>query len=345
MEIGRKASLKFATYLVILVAMSIYSVFFVKTIVFAATYFPVSGNFCQYAQSSTSCTSTNVLVNCASGTYRPSFSCTTSNPGCVSATATNSCGGSCKDCNGLGSCVTKTCAAGNNYGCAAGNFCSSLGSCVPPLPVGSSCNDCNQNFECASGNCGGGGASVCCDAGYRCCQVDSNCLNGFHCVANDCVPTFSTTVTFYSGWNMFSVTTRKVLNSFQDSCDLNNQFFTYYNASTKIWQPIYWYQLVGGKGYWFYNNQSQPCTTTFVGSELARSSDIPPLVTGFNLIGSNATVTQPVKMLSIKGNCIVNRTLFWNNTPGNQGWQVDASTLQAGMGYWVYVNSGCTSSP
>lgn len=187
MILNRKGLTKIAIYVVLFSAMIFYSTYFVKTFVLAASY--ISSNTCQYKQTTqNSCSPTTfTLVNCSSGTYRPSFNCQSSNPGCIPETGSSSCGGACTDCNVSGTCVSVNCTAGNKYGCASGNYCNNVSSCVSALPNGASCeNICSgSNFVCASGNCGNGGAAICCDAGYVCCVSNSDCSSGF-CLSNNC---------------------------------------------------------------------------------------------------------------------------------------------------------------
>jgi len=217
LKIGRKATAKFAIYIALFSAVLFYSVFISNYFyVFATSYYPIAGNTCAYRQSNANdCTTVSNQLNCASGTYRPSFSCTASNPSCTAETASASCA-VCGDCNAAGTCVAKTCVAGNQYQCAAGKYCTAVANtCSDTLANGVSCSACSSgNYQCTSGNCANGGASVCCDSGYRCCSVDGDCLTGYGCASNDCklaYPQWSSNVSVintvsYSEHSSFNVT-------------------------------------------------------------------------------------------------------------------------------------------
>jgi len=187
---NRKALTKTFIYIFLLFFFIIYVTYFSQFVqfIFAASYFPISGNLCAYKYNTgiNDCSTSPTQVNCGSGTYRPSFTCQATDPGCAAESASASCGAACTNCNGAGSCVSITCATG--FGCASGSYCTSAGSCTATLANGVSCSDCSLNSECTSGNCGNGGASVCCDAGYRCCSTNADCLSGYTCVSNDCKP-------------------------------------------------------------------------------------------------------------------------------------------------------------
>jgi len=146
---------KYAVYIILFATIIFYSTYFVKSLVFAVSYFPIQGNSCAFSGgTSNNCNTVAQQVNCPAGQYIPNFACSQNPPSCQQESGANSCSGPCSDCNGAGSCIAKTCVPGSNFACGAGSFCNNSGSCVATLPNGASCADCNIGGQCSSGNCG-----------------------------------------------------------------------------------------------------------------------------------------------------------------------------------------------
>jgi len=125
-----------------------------------------------------------------------------------------------------------------------------------------------------------------------------------------------------------------------DNCNIESKYFYYYNASTAKWETNTWNQVRGGKGYLFYSELPSSCATTFVGADTAVTADIPPLKAGYNLVGTNGTSSYSVD--SIKGNCVINNVLYWNDNPSSRQWQSSITTFEAGKAYWVNVVADCS---
>lgn len=297
---------------------------------------------------------------CAAGNYIPSgnYFCRGSEP-CTSGYCA-----ACGDCNGAGSCVSKTCTTG--YGC--GGYCNGGGSCTATLANGQSCSDCGLNSECTSGNCGNGGSSVCCDAGYRCCTSDANCLAGYGCVNYDCyqkptftsitpiTPNYPNTVSFSTAASPNSPATTvrlyvcKSNDGTSSGCGAGG---TWCSASATASNPSCSISTVLGVGtynyyaYIFDNNNlgatNNPKSGTFSVNKGTLAGSIS---------GNSVVYPTPVNIVPTEtniGDSDVNYT-FWRNTtvgsgtlvssakPGNPS--ADTSTLTAGTYSWILNSTG-----
>jgi hypothetical protein len=141
--------------------------------------------------------------------------------------------------------------------------------------------------------------------------------------------------TFYRGWNLISIPF-KTITAVQDPCNIFSKSFYYLNMQTKKWEITTGKQIEGGKGYWVYC-EAEECVAQVSGSGAVKASDIPPLIKGYNLVGT--TSSAPYDIQQIKGTCSISiGPLYWNAV--TQRW-VTVNTMEPGKGYWVYVNSDC----
>jgi len=365
-RLGNKGAAKFAIYVLILSALAVYSIFFAKELVYAISYYPVAGNLCKYQSSSANdCTTNSSTYLCSSGTYRPSFTCQATNPTCTAETASVSCNGACTDCNGAGACVSKTCVAGNNYGCASGSYCNATPSCVSTAANGQSCSCSGSplNGACTSGNCGNGGASVCCDAGYQCCSVDGDCAANTFCSSNDCkfaYPQWSTNVTSltspYTGpssLSSFNVTWTQANFSVSVVFFESNYTGTATNYTmTQLATNMYNYNITLGAGTYYWKSWANSSKNTWNNTPqfiiTISKGTLSGTIAGASVTYPNAVNVVPTR--STAGGDTDVTYVFWRNTSVNGGTQVssavaasptaDTSLLGAGTYSWILNSTG-----
>jgi len=363
-RMNNKGVAKFAIYILIFSALAVYSIFFVKDIVFAISYYPVAGNLCIYRSSSANdCTTNSATYNCASGTYIPSFGCTATGPSCTIETGSSSCNGACTDCNGAGSCVSKTCAAGNNYACPSGSYCNATPSCVATVANGQSCTCSGSplNGACTSGNCQNGGASVCCDAGYQCCSVDGDCAANTFCSSNDCkfaYPQWSNNVTsvlspYNTSISSFNVTWTQTNFSVSVVFFESNYTGTATNYTmTQLATNVYNYNLTLPTGTFYWKSWANSSKNTWNNTPQFIITVAKGVLLG-SIFGSDEVYPNPVNITPSRstpgGDADVNYT-FWRNTSVNGGALVsssvgsspsaDTSLLPAAKYSWILNSTG-----
>ncbi|MDI6806682.1 MAG: hypothetical protein QMD14_02595, partial [Candidatus Aenigmarchaeota archaeon] len=145
---------------------------------------------------------------------------------------------------------------------------------------------------------------------------------------------------FKHGWNLISLSGMRITSIITDICNIFSKDFYYYNATTKKYIMLPWNQLEGGKGYFVYSPHISDCPVSLDVTGIVTIADIPPLIAGYNLIGT--TSATPYNISSIKGTCdIIDGPYYWDEVV--QSW-VYTTTIVAGRGYWLKVSSNCNFS-